>query len=112
MTCGLEVHRYDGTVSLNLTNKVVKPLGEFYAQLGEQQYIYDDRIVGKNIAIFYVSASVVRSGNYQANIFPSKIYISGNRICWEFLGNANIDSRANVPESYTVYCCKFSYGWY
>lgn len=109
---GLQIFRNDGSLSLNLTNRIIKPLGEFYAQLGDQQYIVDDRIVGKNIAIFYVSATIIKTGTHQANIFPNNIYIKSNKICWEFLGNANIDSKAHIPESYTVYRCKFSYGWY
>ena len=109
---GLQIFREDGSLSLSLTNKVIKPLGEFYTQLGQQQYIVDDRIIGKNNAIIYVSATVVTSGQYQANIFPSKIYTSSDKICWEFLGNADINSKAHIPESYTVYRCKFVYGWY
>lgn len=109
---GIQIFRADSLPSLNISSKIIKPLGEFYAQLGQQQYIVDDKIVGKNIAIFYVSAEIIKSGTFQANVFPNKIYVKSNKICWEFLGNANIDGRANIPESYTVYRCKFSYGWY
>lgn len=112
MMSGLQIFREDGSLSLGLTNKVIKYLGEFYTQLGEQQYVVDDRIIGKNIAIFYVSATVIKTGQYQANIFPGKVYTSSNKICWEFLGNADINSKAHIPESYTVYRCKFVYGWY
>lgn len=109
---GLQVFNTNGELILDSTNRVLKVLGEFTAQIGEEQYIIDNNIVGKRIAIILTSVENVRDGTSNANCYPTKFNIEGNKISWEYLGRANFRSDAGVPESYSVYKTTYMYGWY